>query len=117
MTDFLFLTARTGFIAKNRAALVDFFEDDIRATRWYIDPANHDAAIAIVAAFLKMPPERLGWVFTHNDLYRDPALHPDLGGDSEERRHAPGFRFHQGAYRRDPHADLTIVEDAAKRLK
>jgi len=117
MTDFLFLTARTGFIAKNRAALVDFFEDDIRATRWYIDPANHDAAIAIVAAFLKMPPERLGWVFTHNDLYRDPALHPDPAAIQKNVDMLQDFGFIKEHIDVTQHSDLTIVEDAAKRLK
>jgi len=45
-TQKTFWAARQGFIEKNRAALVDFLEDDIRATRWYLDPANHQAAIA-----------------------------------------------------------------------
>ena len=56
-------TARTGFIAQNRAALVDFLEDTIRAIRWYTDPKNHDEADAIVARLIKVPPERVGWAF------------------------------------------------------
>lgn len=116
MTDFLFLTARTGFIAKNRAALVDFFEDDIRATRWYMDPANHAAAIAIVSAFIKQPPERLGWVFTHNDLYRNPNLRPDLAAIQKNVDMLQEFGFIKSHVDVAKHADLSMVEDAAKRL-
>jgi len=116
MTDFLFLTARTGFIAKNRAALVDFFEDDIRATRWYVDPANHDAAIAIVSSFIKVPPERLGWVFTHDDLYRDKRLHPDLAAIQKNVDLLQGFGFIKEHIDVAKHADLSLVEGAAKRV-
>ena len=117
MTDFLFLTARTGFIAKNRAALVDFFEDDIRATRWYMDPANHDAAIQIISNFIKQPPERLGWVLTKNDFYRDPSLHPDLAAIQANVDLLQEFGFIKGHIDVQKHADLSIVEAAAKRLQ
>ena len=38
-------TARKSFIDKNRAAMVDFFEDMLRVVRWYLDPKNHDEAV------------------------------------------------------------------------
>jgi NitT/TauT family transport system substrate-binding protein len=38
---------RADFIAAHRAALVDYFEDAMRASRWFLDPKNHDAAIDI----------------------------------------------------------------------
>jgi NitT/TauT family transport system substrate-binding protein len=116
MTDFLFLTARTGFIAKHRAALVDFFEDDIRATRWYMDPANHDAAIQIISNFIKQPPERLGWVLTKNDFYRDPLLHPDLAAIQANVDLLKEFGFIKGHIDVAKHADLSMVEEAAKRI-
>ncbi len=114
VTDFLFLTARTGYIEKNRAAIVDFLEDDIRATRWYMDPANHDAAIAIISAFIKQPPERLGWVLTKNDFYRDPSLHPDLAAIQANVDLLQEFGFIKGHIDVQKHADLSIVEAAAK---
>ena len=36
----IFWTARTGFLEKNRAAMVDLLEDYIRALKWCWDPAN-----------------------------------------------------------------------------
>ena len=117
MTDFLFLAARAGFIEKHRAALVDFFEDDIRATRWYMDPANHAEAVEIVAKFLKAPPERLGWVFTHADYYRDTNLNPDLAAIQKNVDLLTEFGFVKEHIDVTKHADLSVVEEAAKRVK
>lgn len=117
VTDFLFLTARTEFIEKNRAALVDFFEDDIRATRWFIDPANHAEAAEIVARFIKVPAERLGWVFTKNDLYRDPSLQPDLPAIQKNIDMLTEFGFIKEKIDVAAHADLSLVAEAAKRLQ
>jgi NitT/TauT family transport system substrate-binding protein len=71
-----FWAARSEFIAKNRAALVDFLEDAVRSTRWYKDPANRKEAVEIVAKAIKQPPERIApWLFSDNDdFYRDPNL-------------------------------------------
>ena len=72
------IVTRAGFIAQNRAVAVDFIEDNERAARWYIDPANHDEAVRIVAAFVKPPPESFGWLFTREDQYRDPNTLPNV---------------------------------------
>jgi sulfonate transport system substrate-binding protein len=116
-TDFLFLHARTGFIEKHRAAIVDFLEDDIRATRWYLDPANHQEAVEIAARFDKVPPERLAWAFTKNDLYRDPALHPDLAAIQKNLDMLQEFGFIKEHIDVAKHADLSMVEEAAKRVQ
>src|SRR5579862_2198289 len=79
VTEILFRVARAPFIAKNRAALVDYFEDEARALHWYLDPKNHGEAVAIVAQFNKQPPEHFDrWLFTKEDIYRDPDNRPDL---------------------------------------
>ena len=39
--------AREGFIAKNRAAIVDMLEDYLRLGRWFWDPANRKEALQI----------------------------------------------------------------------
>jgi NitT/TauT family transport system substrate-binding protein len=116
-SDFLFLTTRAGFIAKNRAALVDFYEDDIRATRWYMNPANHAEAVAILARFLKMPAERLDWAFTTNDFYREPNLRPDLASIEKNIEMLKDFGFIKETVDIKAHADLSIIEEAAGRLK
>src|SRR5256885_3523533 len=48
--------ARSGFLQRNRDAVVDFMEDVLRVTRWYTDPVNHDEAVQIIAQFTKRPP-------------------------------------------------------------
>src|SRR5262249_51215858 len=49
IAEFTIWTARQSFIAKNRAALVDFMEDALTILGWYLDPANHEAATDICA--------------------------------------------------------------------
>jgi sulfonate transport system substrate-binding protein len=72
ISELSFWAARDGFIAKNRAAMVDLLEDSLRAVRWYLDPANRQEAIDIIAKLLKQPPARFeSWIFTSNDFYRD----------------------------------------------
>src|SRR5262245_37453951 len=44
-TQMIVWVARTGFLQKNRAAMVDFMEDSVRVVRWYLDPKNHDEAV------------------------------------------------------------------------
>ncbi len=59
--------ARKPFIDAHRAALVDFLEDTLRITRWYEDPANHQAAMDILGALVKQPPAIFDWAFTKRD--------------------------------------------------
>jgi NitT/TauT family transport system substrate-binding protein len=73
--------AKTEFIAKNRAALVDFLEDNIRARKWLYDPSNREDAIRLVAKVTKQPEQNFReWVFTTKDSYRAPdaAFDPKL---------------------------------------
>jgi sulfonate transport system substrate-binding protein len=115
--DMVFLTAREAWLKKNRAAVVDFFEDFIRATRWYIDPANHKEAVAIVSRFTKIPPERIGWVFTKRDFYRDPDLKPDLDSLQRGIDMLKEFGFIRSSIDVRKYSDLSLVEEAARRLK
>jgi NitT/TauT family transport system substrate-binding protein len=116
-TDMVFLTARAPFIAKNRAVLVDFFEDYIRVTRWYMDPANQKDAVAIVSKFINVPPERLGWIFTKRDFYRDPNGAPDLVSIQRSVDMLKEFNFLKEPLDVKKYADLSLIEDAAKRIK
>jgi NitT/TauT family transport system substrate-binding protein len=116
-SDMVFLTARAPFIAKNRAALVDFFEDYIRVTRWYMDPANQKAAVAIVSKFINVPPERLGWIFTKRDFYRDPNGAPDLVSIQRSVDMLKEFNFLKEPLDVKKYADLSLIEDAAKRIR
>jgi NitT/TauT family transport system substrate-binding protein len=117
-TELLVLTGRKGFIDKNRAALVDFLEDDIRELHWYLDPAHHDEAVQIVAERNKLPPQIFAsWLYTPKDSYRDPNAKPDLA----TLQTAIGVAHEAGVVPAPldprPYADLSLVEDAAKRVK
>lgn len=116
-TDMLFLAAREPFIKKNRAALVDFFEDMIHATRWYMDPANHEQAIAIVSKFTKIPAPALSWAFTKEDFARDPDLRPDLASLQENVDMLKDLGLIKQSVDVKAHADLSMLEEAVKRLK
>ena len=117
-SQLLVTAARQGFIDKNRAALVDYFEDNLRQLRWYFDAANHDEVIKIVTAYTKTPPALWeGWAFTPRDSYRSPVGKPDL--DALQRNIAAAHELGFIPAALDPHkyADLSLVEEAAKRIK
>jgi sulfonate transport system substrate-binding protein len=47
VTDMIVWTARKPFLDKNRAAMVDFMEDTLRITRWFLDPNNHQEVMEV----------------------------------------------------------------------
>ena len=116
-TQFTFWTARQSWIDKNRAALVDYFEDMIRIVRWYLDPKNHDEAAKIASSLLKIPPERFGWLFTNKDYYRDPNMMPDLVALQRNVDTTIDMGFIKSRLDVKQHSDLGLIEEAAKRLK
>ena len=116
-TQMIIWTARKSFLDKNRAAMVDFMEDVLRIERWYLDPKNHADAVAIGAKLLKVPPERLDWLFTKQDYYRDLNGKPDLDALKKNMDITKELGFFSGSVDLARHTDLSIVEDAAKRLQ
>jgi len=116
-TDMIFQVARQSFIAKNRAALVDFSEDWLRALTWYIDPANHDAAVRIVSDYTKLKPAVFApWLFTKNDYYRDPMARPNLLALQQNIATQQKLGFLKRDMDVQKYADLSLLDDAAKRL-
>ena len=112
------LAARAGFIKEHRAALVDFFEDWIRATRWYLDPKNHDEAIRILADFTKKPAsEFTDWAFTKEDYYRDPDGKPNLKALQDNLNVQKQLGLLNIEIDIAKYTDLSLVEDAAKRIR
>jgi NitT/TauT family transport system substrate-binding protein len=116
-TQFVVWTAHADYIAKNRAVLVDMFEDAIRATRWLTDPKNHDAVVLLAAQITKQPPEQLQYVFTKTDLYRDPNMLPNI----PNLQRAVDAQAEVGLLKQKldvaPYADLSMVKEAAARIK
>jgi ABC-type nitrate/sulfonate/bicarbonate transport system substrate-binding protein len=116
VSQFIMMTAREPFIKAHRAALVDFFEDQLRIARWYMDPKNHDAVTEIFSKLTKQPPSRFGWVFTKEDFYRDRNLMPDLDALQRNVDTTHELGFTKANMNVKAHADLSMVEEAAKRL-
>lgn len=117
-TDVVIWTARTGFLEKNRAAMVDFLEDMLRDRQYLFDPANHAAAVKLVSEFTKIPAERLdSWLFTKSDYYRDPNARPNLTslqGNIDQL-------FKEGRLKKaidvEKYSDLSLLDEAIKRLQ
>jgi NitT/TauT family transport system substrate-binding protein len=117
VTSILFRVARAPFIAKNRAVLVDFFEDETRALHWYIDPENHDKAVQIAAAFNRNSPAAYDkWLFTKEDIYRDPDNIPPLKALQSNLQTQKAAGFLNIDIDVAKFADTSIVEEAAKRV-
>src|SRR5712671_4446201 len=117
VTDMIVWTARKPFLDKNRAAMVDFMEDTLRITRWYLDPSNHKEAMEIASRVTRQPPERYDWLFTKRDTYHDPNMLPDLVALQKNVDMTRDLGFVKSSLDVKKHADLSIVEEAAKRLK
>jgi sulfonate transport system substrate-binding protein len=117
VTQILTLAARAPFIAKNHAALVDYMDDYLRSLRWYLDPANHAEAVAIVANFTKQAPERFEpWLLTKQDQYRDPDGRPNLEAMQHNIDVQTEFGFIPERVEVAKYADLSLIDAANKRL-
>jgi NitT/TauT family transport system substrate-binding protein len=108
--------ARAPWLAKNRAALDDFFEDLVRATRWSIDPANRAAVAALFAANTKQPIESLGYFMTKNDFYRDPDARPDIGATQKNIDAMRELGFIKNGIDIAKYTDMSFIDRAVKRL-
>jgi sulfonate transport system substrate-binding protein len=117
VTELLFWCARQSFIDSNRAAMVDFMEDTLRITTWFLDPANHAEVVAISSRLTKQPPERLDWVFTKQDYYHVPGMRPDLVALQRNVALVKELGLVDADTDVNKHSDLTLLDDAAKRLK
>jgi len=121
-TQTIVWAAREDFIKKNRAALVDFVEDALRATRWWSQPRNRKEAVQIAARVSKRPPQSFEkWLFVKGgqkgDYYRDPNLLPNLGALQANIRLQRELGFLNADIDVRKHADLSVVREAVKRLR
>lgn len=115
-TEMVLYAARKEFLDAHRAALEDFFEDWVRALHWYLDPEHHDEAVAIVAQFTKLPPERFrDWLFTKDDYYRDPDARPNLDALQRNIDTQRALGFLKAPLDVHQYADLSFVEEASRR--
>ncbi len=110
--------ARSGFLQKNHAVMVDLLEDYLRVVAFVTDPKNRKEVVQLAATAAKLPPEALeGWLFTGKDYFRPADGIVDtasLQANIDEMRKL-GFINEQidaGKY-----VDMSLVREAAARLK
>jgi NitT/TauT family transport system substrate-binding protein len=109
--------AKSEFIAKHRAALVDFLEDNIRARKWLYEPANRAAAVAVIAKVTKQPEENFrDWVLTEKDSYRplDAAFDPKLLQKNVDDLHRLGVT--RESFDVSKHVDMSLIAEAKNRV-
>lgn len=109
--------ARADWIAKNRAVLVDFFEDNIRMRRWMLDPKNREAAVKQVADISKIPAEQYAdWLYTKKDYY----YRPDASVDVDRFQNNVNTMLEGGIIPQTidvrPYIDMSIVREAKARI-
>ncbi len=110
--------ARTGFLEKNRAAMLDFMEDALRSRRFYTDPANHREVVDIVSRVTKVPPQQLeSWLFTKNDFYRAPNGILDTAVLQDNIDKMVDLGFLKSGIEVKKYMDFAIIREAAARLK
>jgi sulfonate transport system substrate-binding protein len=117
VTQLLSWCARQSFLDKNRAAMVDFMEDTLRITRWYLDPANHSEVAAIAGRLTKQPPERFDWPFTSKDYHHARDMRPNLDALQKNVAMMKDLGFVQSEIDVKKYTDLSLIDAALQRLK
>jgi sulfonate transport system substrate-binding protein len=116
-SEFVSFQARKPFINAHRAALVDWLEDTLRILHWFMDPKNNAEVAQIAGNLVKAPPERMRWVFSKTDAYRDPNMLPDLAALQNNVDMTAELGYAKASFDVKKYSDLSMVEEAAKRLK
>ena len=115
-SQMIVLAARKGFLDANRPALTDFFEDMERSLHWFLDPRNHEAAVAIIAAFTKRPAASYAdWVLTAKDFYHAPDIRPNVAAMQHEIETERRLGFLKADLDIKRYVDLGFVDAAAAR--
>ena len=113
------LVARKGFIEDNRAALTDMMADQIRAVRWFYDPANRDKMLDVVTAVTKAPKEEFSdYVFTEKDYARnrDLYINPKFVQNTIDSAVKYGV-LKEGGLTVDPeYIDFSVIQAAKKQI-
>jgi sulfonate transport system substrate-binding protein len=118
VTEFAFYCARTGFLERNKAALADFFEDVVRATRWMLAPQNRAEAIAMVSKITKQSPDILAtyYLLPGEDDYRDPDSRPDVAALQKNLDAMQELGFTKSRVDAAKYTDLSYIDAAVARV-
>jgi NitT/TauT family transport system substrate-binding protein len=114
----LMFMAKAEYVAKNKAALIDFLEDNIRMRRWMFDPKTRMDAVTQLSDATKIPVAAYAdWVYTTGDYY----YHPQALVDVLRLQHNVNVLKEAGvipnAIDISPYVDLSLVKEAAERAK
>jgi sulfonate transport system substrate-binding protein len=113
------LVGREGFLQKNRSAVIDYLEDSLRELAWFSDPAHHAQAVKIFSDFTKIPAAQFdSWLYVKGeDYYKDPNGIPDLDALQANIDTMRSLGFTKESLEVKKYADLSLVKEAAARLK
>lgn len=110
--------AKADFVAKNRAALVDFLEDNMRMRRWMSDPKTRTDAVKQLSDATKIPVEGFAsWVYTKNDYYYDPHAMVDITRLQKNVDDMRKVGIVPARIDVRPYVDMSLAREAAARLK
>lgn len=104
-------------IAAHRPALIDFFEDHIRAVRWFLDskkprrdpchPRGRDEAVE----------EDVGFAFSKDDFYHSPDARPDVASVQKEIDASGEMGVIPKRIEISPkYVDSSLIEEAKRRI-
>jgi sulfonate transport system substrate-binding protein len=113
------VTARQGFLDKNRAVVIDYLEDSLRILHWYSDPANHAEVVKIFAQYTKLPESTYdSWLFVKSeDFYHEPDGIPALDALKGNVATQRDLGFVKSDFDIDKYVDLSYIKEASARLK
>jgi NitT/TauT family transport system substrate-binding protein len=110
--------AKADFVVKNRAALVDLLEDNMRMRRWMVDPKTRMDAVRQLADTSKLPVEQFAeWVYTRGDYYYDPQARVDVERLQKNVETMKAAGIVPSAITVAPYVDMSLVKEAAARLE
>jgi NitT/TauT family transport system substrate-binding protein len=105
------------FVDKNRPALTDYFEDELRMRRFLYDPRNRTQALEIASAVAKQPVATFAeWLFTTADNYRDMSGEIDAALLQKNVNDLHRLGITRGTFDVGKYVDLSLVRAAAARL-
>lgn len=107
---------RKDVIDKHRAVLLDFFEDYVRGTRWFLDEKNRAAALKVAADFTKQPAASLEYAFTRNDYFRDPDARPSIEGAQRTMDVSVEAGVFKERFDIKPYIDTSLVDEGKRRI-
>lgn len=110
--------ARQAYIAKHRAALVDFLEDYLRLGRWFWDPKNRTEALEMSSRISKVPVSVMeGYSLTNKDAYRPLDGIPDVVGSQVVIETQKRLGMAKSEIKLTDFTDLSLINEANARLK